>query len=67
MFSHIFLTSFVYIISIILHGRLLRGPDIIGIMRRVKSCSYNLRKETCFKPKINTMHLKNSFMNHLAF
>ena len=24
-------------------------------MRRVKPSSYNLRKETCFKPKINTM------------
>ena len=27
----------------------------------------NLRKETCFKPKINTMRFKNSFINRLVF
>ena len=40
---------------------------LISIMLRVKSSSYNLRKETCFKPKINTMRFKNSFINRLAF
>ena len=29
--------------------------------------NYNLRKETCFKPKINTMRFKNSFINRLVF
>ena len=29
--------------------------------------SYNLRKETSFKPKINTMRFKNSFINRLVF
>ena len=33
----------------------------------VKSLSYNLRKETCFKPKINSIRFKNSFINRLAF
>ena len=32
--------------------------NILSIMPRVKLSSYNLRKETCFKPKI--MSLKNS-------
>ena len=36
-------------------------------MPRVKPSSYNLRKETCFKPKINTMRFKNSFINRLVF
>ena len=29
---------------------------------RVKRSSYSLRKETCFKPKINAMHFKNVAM-----
>ena len=33
----------------------------------VKWLSYNLRKETCFNPKINSMRFKNSFINLLAF
>ena len=36
-------------------------------MPRVKSSTYNLRKETCFKPKINNMRFKNSFINCSAF
>ena len=32
-----------------------------------KPSRYNLRKETCFKPKINTMRFKNSFTNRLVF
>ena len=32
-----------------------KGHLFLSIMRRVKPSSYNLRKETCFKPKINTM------------
>ena len=36
-------------------------------MPRVKPSSYNLRKEACFKPKINTMHFKKSVINCLAF
>ena len=36
-------------------------------MPRVKPSGYNLRKETCFKPKINTMRFKNSFINRLVF
>ena len=36
-------------------------------MPRVKPSSYNLRKETCFKPKINPMRFKNSFINCLVF
>ena len=39
----------------------------LSIMPRVKRSSYNLRKETCFKPKINTMRFKNSFINRLVF
>ena len=27
----------------------------------------NLRKESCLKPNIKTMHFKNSFINHLVF
>ena len=34
-------------------------------MPRVKPSS--LRKEICFKPKINTMSFKNSFINRLVF
>ena len=36
-------------------------------MPRVKPYGYNLRKETCFKPKINTVHFKNSFITCLVF
>ena len=39
----------------------------LSIMPRVKPSSYNLRKETSFKPKINTMRFKNSFINRLVF
>ena len=40
---------------------------LLSIMPRVKPSSYNLRKETSFKPKINTMRFKNSFINRLVF
>ena len=36
-------------------------------MPGVKPSSYNLRKETYFKPKINTMRFYNSFINRLVF
>ena len=36
-------------------------------MPSVKPSSYNLRKETCFKRKINTMRFKNSFIDRLFF
>ena len=44
-----------------------KGHPLLSIMLRVKSSSYNLRKETCFKPKINAMRFKNSFINRLVF
>ena len=44
-----------------------KGHPLLSIMPRVKPSSYNLRKETCFKPKINTMRFKNSFINRLLF
>ena len=44
-----------------------KGHPLLSIMPRVKPSSYNLRKETCFKPKINTMPLNNSFINRLVF
>ena len=44
-----------------------KGHPLLSIMPRVKPSSYNLGKETCFNPKINTMHFKNSFINRLAF
>ena len=44
-----------------------KGHPLLSIMPRVKPSSYNLRKETCFKPKINTMRFKNSFINRLVF
>ena len=44
-----------------------KGHKLISIMPRVKSSTYNLRKETCFKPKINNMRFKNSFINCSAF
>ena len=37
-----------------------KGHQLLFIMPRVKPSSYNLRKETCFKPKINTRRFKNS-------
>ena len=40
---------------------------LLSIMPRVKPSSYSLRKETCFKPKINTLRFKNSFINRLVF
>ena len=44
-----------------------KGHSLLSIMPRVKPSSYNLMKETYFKPKINTMHFKNSFINRLVF
>ena len=44
-----------------------KGHPLLSIMPRVKPSSYNLRKETSFKPKINTMRFKNSFINRLVF
>ena len=44
-----------------------KGHPLLSIMPRVKPSSYNLRKESCFKPKINTMRFKNSFINRLVF
>ena len=45
-----------------------KGHQLLSIMPCVKPSSYNLnRKETCFKPKINTMRFKNSFVNRLVF
>ena len=44
-----------------------KGHPLLSILPRVKPSSYNLRKETCFKPKINTMRFKNSFINRLVF
>ena len=44
-----------------------KGHPLLSIMPRVKPSSYNLGKETCFKPKINTMRFKNSFINRLVF
>ena len=41
-----------------------KGHLLLSIMPRVKMSSYNRRKETCF---INTMRLKNSFINLLVF
>ena len=39
-----------------------KGHPLLSIMPRVKPSSYNLRK-----PKINTMHFKNCFINRLVF
>ena len=44
-----------------------KGHPLLSVMPRVKPSSYNLRKETSFKPKINTMRFKNSFINRLVF
>ena len=43
-----------------------KGHPLLSIMPRVKPSSYNLRKETCFKPKINNRRFKNSFVNRLV-
>ena len=45
-----------------------KGHPLLSIMPHVKPSSYNLRKETCFKPKIDTGVLKTllltvSFLN----
>ena len=44
-----------------------KGHPLLSIMPRIKPCSYNLRKEFCFKPKINPLPFKNSFINRLVF
>ena len=43
-----------------------KGHPFLSIMPRVKPSSYNLRKETCFTTKINTVRF-NSFINRLVF
>ena len=40
---------------------------LLSFMPRVKLSSYNHRKKTCFKSKVNTMPFKNSFNNRLVF
>ena len=40
---------------------------LLSIMPRVKLSSYNHRKKTCFKSKVNTMRFKNSFNFVLSF
>ena len=44
-----------------------KGHPLLSIMPRIKPSSYNLRKEFCFKPKINPLPFKNSFINRLVF
>ena len=44
-----------------------KGHPLLSVIPRVKLSSYNLRKESCLKPNIKTMHFKNSFINHLVF
>ena len=44
-----------------------KGHPLLSIIPRVKPFSYNLRKETSFKHKINTMRFKNSFIDRLVF
>ena len=46
---------------------MLKDIHFLLIMPRVKPSIYNLRKGTCFKHNINTMHFKNSFINCLVF
>ena len=36
------------------------GPRLSSIITRVKPSSYHLRKETCYKRKINTMRFKSA-------
>ena len=43
------------------------GHPLLSIMPRVKSSSYYLKKETCYKLKINTLRFKNSFINRISF
>ena len=43
------------------------GHPLTSTMPHVKPSSYNLRKETRFKPTINTMRFKNVFINCLVF
>ena len=44
-----------------------KGHPLLSIMPCAKPSSHNLRKETCFKPKINTMHFKTSFIAPFSF
>ena len=37
----------------------IKGHPLLPIMPRAKPSSYNLSREPCFKPKINTMRFKN--------
>ena len=60
-------TLWVWEIALSLKVSNAKGHPLLSIMPRVKPSSYNLRKETCFKPKINTMRFKNSFINRLVF
>ena len=39
------------------------GHPLLSIMPRVKPSSYQLKKETCSKLKINTLRFKNCFIN----
>ena len=43
------------------------GHPLLSIMPHVKPSRYHLRKETCYKPKINTVRFKNSFVDRLVF
>ena len=43
-----------------------KGYPLLSIMPRIKPSIYNLRKVFCFKPKINPMSFKNSFINRLV-
>ena len=42
-----------------------KGHPLLSIMPCAKPSSHNLRKKE--KPKINTMHFKTSFIDHLVF
>ena len=39
------------------------GHPHLSIMPRVKPSCYHLKKETCYKLKVNTLRFKNSFIN----
>ena len=43
------------------------GHSLSSVMTRVKPSSYHLRRETCYKLKINAMRFKSSSINRLAF
>ena len=43
------------------------GHPLLSIMPRVKPSSYHLKKETCYKLKINTLRFKNCFINRISF